>query len=150
MRNIKRNAITLATALVFGVMPTAIAQSNDLDQGIPYEITFDGTVYPANLDMVEYPYLAASQSQDGDCLLNVLVDDAENVAGMTIASCSSGSFNEAAARFISAQDFEGKMSTDMSSHMLSVKWNIGVEETEPLGTLWCPFFCACEITPCVQ
>lgn len=124
----EKSAIILAAAIVLGAMPTAMAQVETPSEGVSYEIIFDGTVYPSSLETIEYPYLAASLGLDGDCILNVLVDTTGDVAGMTVAACSSPIFEDAAKRFIDEQQFDGELSTNLTAHLLEVTWDIGVED----------------------
>ena len=131
-------AISVATVISVGGMPTAIAQTNSPEAGIPYEITFDGSHYPANLETVEYPYTAASRQLDGECQLNVMADSSDNLVGITILSCTDDLFRNAAARYISNQVFAETATTGLTAHPLSINWDIGTElgslETYQLAT----------------
>jgi hypothetical protein len=111
----------LISTLVLGALPAAIAQSED---AVPYEITFSGSHYPANLESVSYPYIAASLLQDGECQINMVLDENEQLVSMSIASCSNAAFEEAARRFVSTQDLNASSGEKLTAHTLQINWDI--------------------------
>ena len=117
--------IALVTATSLAFLPSATADQASEQDGIPYEITFNGDVYPAELDTMEYPYIAASQERDGECLLNINADAAGNISDMSIVSCSDDLFKSAAARYITKQNFGTQTSSNVSAHSLQIRWKIG-------------------------
>lgn len=130
MTHLKELVITLTTATLLGGMPTAFAQTDAPDEGIPYAITFNGTHHPASLQTIEYPFAAASQMRDGECVLNVISDDVGNVASMSIITCSDETFRAAATRYINAQSMNQNTSPGLKAHPLRINWDIG-NEIEP-------------------
>ena len=131
MMKITMKTLALSAAVSIGFIPSAAAQSDAAEAGIPYEITFNGSMYPADINTVEYPYIAASQERDGECLLNVISNEAGNVASISIISCSDNLFKSAVSRYINKQDFDQSSTTNLTAHSLRVNWDIG-EKAEPL------------------
>ena len=134
---IKKTTLTLAlsSALFLGLTSTASAQSDDENVGIPYEITFNGSLYPADLESVEYPYIAATQQRDGECLLNVISDTEGNIAGMSIVSCSDDLLRDAASRYINRQSVSEISDSNLTAHSLRISWDIGEELEETRSPL---------------
>ena len=130
MKKITRLIIALSTAISIGLIPNAAAQTSDANAGIPYEISFNGSFYPDGLERIEYPFIAASQQRDGECLLNVISDDLGNVTSMSIVSCSDDLFKGAATRYINGQNFEQGVTSGLTVHNLLIGWDIGVTLNE--------------------
>ena len=122
-------ALALSTSLCLAAPTVAAAQT---DLGIPYEITFQGDLYPAGLDTMDYPYLAASQERDGECLLELTSDTSGQVTGVSILNCSDTAFRKAAERYINGLDHTSAAS-NTSTHTLKITWTIGHDlDAQPL------------------
>ena len=121
----------LAIAMVLGATPTAIAQTDAPEAGIPYQISFNGDYHPANLEMVEYPHTAAVLNKDGECRLSVVTDTAQQVADISIIACTDLSFKDVMSRFIQNQTFSGTLSPETTTHSLTVTWAIGEDSVAP-------------------
>ena len=113
-----------AAVIVAGAMPAAIAQSTSDTQGVPYTITFDGTVYPASLGEMEYPFEAASTGRSGSCALTVHATDDDMIEAIEIVSCTDHRFRWAAERFIDAQAEPDAGAAPITAHPLTVSWTI--------------------------
>ena len=125
--------IALTAAASLALLPNAAADQASEQDGIPYEITINGDVYPADLDTIEYPYIAASQQRNGECLLNISADASGKVLGMSVVSCSDDLFKNAATRYISEQNLTAYTPSKIRTHSLQIRWNIGEElEAAPL------------------
>lgn len=131
MKHIHTYATILAGAFALGVMPTAQAQTDTIEAGIPFAIIFDGTFYPAEIETLTYPHTAATLNKSGDCLLNVMTDLDDRVAAISIVKCSDVSFKDVTARFIRSQTFTGTLSASSKVHSLQVKWEIGEMSQTP-------------------
>lgn len=127
MRRKTTKAVITAAALVFGAMPIASAQTNTETNAVPYTITFDGSFYPDALETIEYPYLAASLNRSGECSLKIKSDESQNIAEISVTSCSDDLFEAAAQRFAAQQIVDATASSDLAEHTLSIKWSIGAE-----------------------
>ena len=129
----KTAALTLAltTTASIGLSQSANAQIGSADTaGIPYEITFNGSLYPADLDQIEYPYIAASQERDGECILKIISDASGDIASMSVVSCSDDLFEGAASRYIRKQEFSQHTNNNLTVHNLRVRWDIGEQSEE--------------------
>lgn len=118
-------ASALASAMVFGAMPTASAQTEAETEGTPYAITINGSHYPANLETIGYPFTAASLNRDGECLLNVMTDEAGQIAAITILSCTDDLFRGEAESLIKLQPAVSATSSNLKVHALQITWDIG-------------------------
>ena len=126
-----KTALLTAASLAF--MPNATAYEASEQTGIPYEIVFNGDVYPAQLETMEYPYIAASQKRGGECLLNVSADPSGSVLDISIISCSDDLFKSVAARYINKQSFNRRATSEVTAHRLKIRWKIGQAlEAQPL------------------
>lgn len=133
MTNLMLSKIALVAATSLALLPTAIADEASVQDGIPYEITFNGDIYPAELDTMEYPYIAASQERSGECQLSINADASGNIMGMSIVSCSDELFKSVATRYIAKQSFGASTPSKVSAHSLQIRWNIGEDlEAIPL------------------
>lgn len=121
--------LTTFLAATAVTIPMAAAQIDAPEEGVPYTITFDGTHYPAGLDTVDYPYSAGRVGLSGECQLNVYVDDQDDIAMMTITSCSDSRFRDESRQFIESQTFTGSASSDLKSHSLVIDWSMEPEPT---------------------
>ncbi|MEM7661584.1 MAG: hypothetical protein AAF292_05005 [Pseudomonadota bacterium] len=119
-----------ATALAACVMPTGFAENDTPEEGVPYTITIDGARYPAGLSNIEYPYSAGRLGLSGECQLNVHVDSSDHIAAISIASCTDERFRDASERFINSQTFVGSTASDLTSHSLSISWELDPQPTE--------------------
>ena len=135
MLKISKTAKPLAIAIVLGATPTAIAQTDAPEAGIPYQISFNGEHHPANLEKVEYPHTAAIMNKDGECRLSVATDTAQQVADISIVACTDTSFKDVMSRFIRNQTFPGTLSPETTTHSLTVTWTIGEESIAAPKTL---------------
>jgi len=118
-----------ATAIAVSVMPTAFAQTETIENGVPYTITFDGERYPASLGTIEYPYAAGRLGLSGDCLLNVHVDPHDEIAAITISACSDEWFRNASQKFIDGQSFVGGTHLDLKTYPLRIDWSMEAPKT---------------------
>lgn len=128
----KITALTLAlmTTTSVAFSPIAIAQIGSAETGIPYEISFNGSLYPADLEQLEYPYIAASQERDGECILKIISDVSGEIASMSVVSCSDDLFEGAASRYIRKQEFSQHNNDNLTVHNLRVRWAIGEKSEE--------------------
>ena len=119
-----------ATAVAFGVMPTATAQTESAEKGTPFAITFNGNVTPTNLDAVDYPFTAATLNRNGECLLNVMTDASDNILGMSVLTCTDDLFRAEAEDLIQAQTLPAELPASLNAHALRISWQIGEEVAE--------------------
>ena len=131
MLKITKTVVPLAIAIVLGATPTAIAQTDAPEAGIPYQISFNGDYHPSNLEMIEYPHTAAVLNKDGECRLSVVTDTAQQVADISIIACTDLSFKDVMSRFIQNQTFSGTLSPETTTHSLTVTWAIGEDSVAP-------------------
>lgn len=123
-----RTMIVITSAMVLGAMQSAVAQTDMAYEPVPYTITFDGAVYPSALEEIDYPYAQARLGVSGSCLLNVLTNSDQDIAGMTIESCSNASFRVAARNFIDRQTITPTFEEALTAHRLTIVWSIGEAE----------------------
>lgn len=116
-----------ATAVAFGAMPTATAQTETAEEGTPFAITFNGNVTPANLEAVDYPFTAATLNRNGECLLNVMTDEHDTILGMSVLTCTDDLFRAEAEDLIQAQTLPSELPASLNAHALRISWQIGEE-----------------------
>ncbi len=119
-----KTIIVATSAMVFSVMQTAIAQTGTASEAVPYTITFDGAVYPAALETIDYPYSKARLHQSGSCILNVFADDAKQIAAMSVDRCSDDGFRREAETFVSNQSLTGSTEGNLKAHRLTIAWEM--------------------------
>lgn len=126
-----KTIIVATSAMVFSVMQTAIAQTGTAPEAVPYTITFDGAVYPAALETIDYPYNKARLNQSGSCMLNVFVDDAKHIAAMSVDRCSDDGFRREAEAFVNDQALTGSTEGNLQAHRLEIVWEMDPQPDAP-------------------
>ena len=101
---------------------------NDADtqadpQGIPYSITFKGDVQPAHTDLIDYPY-AAAVSLSKDRAICSFTPPLRRHFRDKSSIVLQHPFRDAANRFISAQTYAEAETATLTTHPLSIVWDI--------------------------
>ena len=111
----------MACVLAASAMPTAYAEKGEPANSKAYEIKLDGAVMPAGLELIEYPYRAASAGRDGACDLSVQVDERGNIGAVMVDSCTSSYFRAEAAKLATANSGLDRVAEVKPLH---IEWSI--------------------------
>jgi TonB family protein len=116
-----KNAVICSLAFAL-VSPAALADSAK-SQSTPYAISVKSDLTPVAHSEFRYPYLAARQSLDGMCDVTFAIDPQGRTKSVSIASCSSETFQQAAKSIVEGMTFRAT-GAQVQSVAATIRWDI--------------------------
>lgn len=120
-KSFMKNAVICSLAFAL-VSPVALADSAK-SQPTPYAISVKSAVTPVAHSEFRYPYLAARQGLDGTCDVAFAIDAQGRPKLVSIVSCSSEAFQQAAKSIVEGMTFRAT-GAHVTTAAASIRWDI--------------------------
>ena len=122
----------LLCSLAFALVSPAALADDSKSQSTPYAISVKSDLTPLAHSEFRYPYIAARQGLDGNCDVAFAIDAQGQPGSVSIVSCSSEAFQQAAKSIVQGLTFRAT-GARVPSAAASIRWDINPQQYASLN-----------------